>query len=247
MMRSKYISQLQKEQQIRSSAPFLPMLCSSAAAKEVNVPSSRRRSSASSEEPSSPRVGCMGQVKRTNKVVAFPSTLLFKQSDIQNGSNFHNNSSSTVKYHKLKRFFSAKSLTSSPTITTAAQATTARTHKARVTSVNDVTVRSNRVRSETGVVDRHHHQHGRTLVCRSGKMDNEKTTTDKVSSVNLEELDPPLPVVKRLPLQKQQEGEQGNKEENMSLWKRRAGGAPLKTLQVQVVRQSHTLLPANTV
>lgn len=239
MMRNKYSSQLQKEHQIRSSVTFLPMLCSSAAAKEVKEPSSRRRSSVSSEEPSSPRVGCMGQVKRTNKVVAFPSTLLFKQSDIQNCSNFHNNSSK-VKHHKLKRFFSAKSLTSRP-------ATTTQTHKARITSGKDVTVKSNRVRSETGVVDHRHHQHGRILVCRSRKMDDEKTSTDKVISVNLEELDPPLPVVKRPPLQKQQEGEQGNKEENISLWKRRAGGAPLKTLQVQVVRQNHTLLPANTV
>jgi len=189
----------------------------------------------------------MGQVKRTSKVVAFPATLLFKQSDIQNCSTFHN--SGIGKYHKLKRFFSPKSLASSPTTTTAARATTVGTHKARITSGKDVTVRSNRVRSETGTVDHHHHhhQHGRILVCRSRKMNNAKTSTDKGSLVNLEELDPPLPVLKRPPLQKQQQREQGIKEENISLWKRRSGGAPLKTLEVQVVNQNHTLLPANTV
>lgn len=239
-MRNKY--NRQQQHQIRST--FLPMLCSSSSNKQVKL-SHRRCSSSSStlsEDPSSPKVGCMGQVKRNNKVVGFPTIIGFittttntnhsttitnSTSALKNEHKYNTNTSSIsiVKYHKLKSFFSNKSLTNSPATTTAASAARGGPHKAKTGGRN---------------VD-----HEGRILCKS-KISHEKSNHSKSPSiemgrlVNLEELDPPLPVVKRVPKPEEVEEEAGRK----NLWKRRSGGAPLKSLQVQVIHQSN---PANTV
>ncbi|WJX32611.1 hypothetical protein P8452_20914 [Trifolium repens] len=93
---------------------FLPMLCSKPSIKEVNLPRSRINTP-SCNDPLSPRIGCMGQVKRNNKIAGFPSSQYKLLS-------FNNKSSSiispVVKYSKLKKLFSGKNLINTPSITT---------------------------------------------------------------------------------------------------------------------------------
>uniref|UniRef100_A0A803L079 Uncharacterized protein n=1 Tax=Chenopodium quinoa TaxID=63459 RepID=A0A803L079_CHEQI len=76
----------------------------------------------------------MGQVKRNNKVVGFPNMSFVSGFSTSNTSSPNNNmksdqmssnyssSNSIVKYHNLIRFFSTKSLTSSPKTAIAAAA-----------------------------------------------------------------------------------------------------------------------------
>lgn len=80
---------------------FLPMLCSRPSLKDVSLPRWRDRTASFSADPSSPRIGCMGQVKRNNKIAGLPST---------QKSNPTNTSSAIVKYSKLTKIFSAKNL-----------------------------------------------------------------------------------------------------------------------------------------
>lgn len=171
-------------------------------------------------------------------------------------SNYSSNS--IVKYHKLKRFFSTKSLTSSPTTTIAATATAViprgGTHKGKInagrnsnssigSAVNNN--KSRGIRANCTVRDDHGVMIPRSKVsenCAQGTANNNNNENsyngnDKGCMVSLLELDPPLPVVK-------QQQQQGNNGENMSLWKRRSGGAPLKSLQLQVTQQSCSLLLA---
>ncbi|XP_044474985.1 uncharacterized protein At1g76070-like [Mangifera indica] len=89
---------------------ILPMLCSTPSIKDVAVPIRKSRSTAVSNDPLSPRIGCMGQVKRTNKIVGFPSSQKLKLSAKTNNNN--------VKYFKLKKLFSGKNLTANTNITT---------------------------------------------------------------------------------------------------------------------------------
>ncbi|XP_050376214.1 uncharacterized protein LOC126793660 [Argentina anserina] len=175
--------------QINHRGTFLPMLCSRPSIKDVQVPSNASFSS----DSVSPRISCMGQVKRSNKVSGFPIT-----SQTINSSN-------NIKYSKLKKLFSGKNLTpATPTKTTA----TANSTAATATSCPS---RSRRPPVSNAKQGRH---------C--------VTTT-----INLVDLDPPLPVIKRVPKSPQQGEEE-------SLWKRRSGGAVLKGLQVkQVSLPSH--------
>ena len=57
--------------------------------------------------------------------------------------------------------------------------------------------------------------------------------------INVVDLDPPLPVIKRV----QQSGDGGGGGDSGSLWKRRSGGVALKTLQLQPLHlPPHSLL-----
>lgn len=161
---------------INHRGTFLPMLCSRPSIKEVQVPNNV---SSFSSDSVSPRISCMGQVKRNNKVAGFPIT------------SQTNNTSNNIKYSKLKKLFSSKNLT---------VATPTKTATSTVTSC-----RSRNRRSQVSNV----------------KQDHCVTTT-----INLVDLDPPLPVIKRVQKSPQQ-GEEG------SLWKRRSGGIALEGLQLK--------------
>ncbi|KAL6179489.1 hypothetical protein ACLB2K_051004 [Fragaria x ananassa] len=163
---------------INHRGTFLPMLCSRPSIKDVQVPSSLV----------SPRIGCMGQVKRSNKVSGYPVT-----------STQSNNSSNNIKYSKLKKLFSGKNFTPfTPTKTTTATAT--------ATSCPISRCRSRRPQVSTNVRQGH---------C-------------VVKTINLAEMDPPLPVIKRV----QRSPQQG---EESTLYKRRSGGAALQGLQLKQV------------
>ncbi|KAL2893010.1 putative glucan 1 3-beta-glucosidase A [Bienertia sinuspersici] len=242
-----HLQQEDEQQHHQQRSKFLPMLCSSSTKQVIKLSVSHRRNSSTSssssstvsEDPLSPRVGCMGQVKRNNKVVGFPSKSFISgfttsTTTIKSHDQISNN---IVKYYKIKRFFSPKNLTSSPTTTSVVKSGT---HKGGNKNNN------NKNRGIRGNNDVLRVDHGNGVISRSkidsanNKMKN-TCANERGSFVNLMDLDPPLPVVKQ---QQQQEQKQGNDgEENVSLWKRRSRGAPLKSLQVQ---QSCNLLPQPT-
>ncbi|RVX22407.1 hypothetical protein CK203_012622 [Vitis vinifera] len=75
--------------------------------KDVAIPNS----ASSSNDPLSPRVGCMGQVKRNNRVMGFPASHRFTATATATAAAKNANS---VKYSKLKKFFSSKNLVATP-------------------------------------------------------------------------------------------------------------------------------------
>ncbi|KAM7256473.1 hypothetical protein ACFE04_012214 [Oxalis oulophora] len=175
---------------------FLPMLCSRPSIKDVTVPKSLS-SSSFSDDPLSPKIGCMGQVKRVhnNKIIGFsPSSSSSSSSHHQNlttiTTSVHHNS-------KQKRLFS------------------------------NTTSSSSSSRSRQGRI------RGRQ---RSGR-ENEASVP-----VNIADMDPPLPVVKKVN-RPSVDGEDNNN----NLYKRRSGGITLTSLQLQHVHTSKCPLQAKTV
>lgn len=165
-------------QHLHQRTTFLPMLCSRTSIKDVH----RRRPpnpSSSSSHPSSPKVTCMGQVNRSNRVTGYPTTTATAAA-----------AATPIKYHKLIRLFSGKT----PTATT----TTGRS-------------------AEKMIV-------GRSL---SERQMGYRDLSESYAAVNVAELDPPLPVVKR---RQQPAAADGN------LWKRRSGGCELESLQLQHIQ-----------
>ncbi|KAJ8762985.1 hypothetical protein K2173_023114 [Erythroxylum novogranatense] len=174
---------------IHYRSTFLPMLCSRPSIKDVALPKWEDRSSSISKDPLSPKIGCMGQVKRSNRIVGLPSSNklnITRRKDI----------TTTVKYSKLKRIFSMK--------------TPRNTAATPMTHANICTRRQAILRGASGV-----------------KKDDGKENS---FSVNIDQMDPPLPVVIKK-VQKPADGEEMN-----SLWNRRCGGAALKNLQLQQIQ-----------
>lgn len=157
---------------------FLPMLCSRPSLKDVSLPRWRNRTASFSKDPSSPKIGCMGQVKRNNRIVA--------TSESHNAAT--TSSSVLVKYSKLRKIFSVKSI------------------------------------STTSTPDSAH------TVSRNNGNDHR---TNKCVGLSIDEMDPPLPVKKKV-----QKSEQEREAE--SLWKRRSGGVALKSLQLQQIQHPST-------
>ncbi|KAI4307330.1 hypothetical protein L6164_030531 [Bauhinia variegata] len=185
---------------------FLPMLCSRPSIKDVSVPRCRDHSIAFSKEPLSPRIGCMGQVKRNNKIAGFPTS--HRLSFTGKLSSATSIASPVVKYSKLKKLFSGKNLGSSTTATPPA------------------TVFSCGSRQQVTV--------NGADVSRNGRCKNESC-----AFVNIDNMDPPLPVIKRV--HRSEEGSQVD-----SLWKRRSGGVALKSLQIQQIQNTkHRLQPTS--
>ncbi|KAF4403491.1 hypothetical protein G4B88_008137 [Cannabis sativa] len=201
---------------------FLPMLCSKPSIKDVALPHPirclNRRSpspaSSSGDDPLSPRISCIGQVKRNNKIIGFPTRSLLTHPTTlirQNDTKTH-----LLKYSKLKKFFSSKNLT-------AATATA---------TVINPSVASDRGRGRPLCRRRGQVINGGNGLCRSEA----KSENNCVSEIDIMAIDPPLPVVKRLA------GDQEGDSE--SLWKRRSGGAALRGLQLQQIHHpKHHLQP----
>ncbi|KAE8653882.1 hypothetical protein F3Y22_tig00117056pilonHSYRG00416 [Hibiscus syriacus] len=149
---------------------FLPIFCSRPSVKDVSLPKWQDKS-----EHLSPKISCIGQVKRSNRVVGCPTSHKF---------NITTKNDNGIKYFKLKKLFSGKNLTGSPATATA-------------TSCR---------RKENSV------------------------------SINIENLDPPLPVTKRAP-------KQGEKDDGDTLWERRSRGVALKNLQLQQIQLNKHQVP----
>ncbi|KAJ6685478.1 MYOTUBULARIN-LIKE PROTEIN [Salix purpurea] len=181
---------------LHQKSTFLPMLCSRPAIKDVTVPKwDDRPVSISSADPLSPKIGCMGQVKRNNKIVGFPTPNKLTIATTKT-------STANVRYSKLKRIFSGKNLTSA-----AASIATSTAHRRRKVVVNGAS---------------------------GAKIDDSKESS---VSVSIENMDPPLPVVKR----------PTKDVEANSLWKRRSGGLGLKNLQLQEIQLNRSCLAPTTV
>ncbi|KAJ7959084.1 Myotubularin-like protein [Quillaja saponaria] len=95
---------------IHQKSTFLPMLCSRPSIRDVTIPRRQDRASSFPNDPLSPRIGCTGQVKRSNRILAFPTS--------QRLSDNTTTTFATVKYSKLKKLFSGKNLTNPKTNTT---------------------------------------------------------------------------------------------------------------------------------
>ncbi|KAL5558321.1 hypothetical protein UlMin_034532 [Ulmus minor] len=200
--------------QIHHRTTFLPMLCSRPSINDVSLPKCVDRSASSSSDPLSPRISCMGQVKRNNRVIGFPSSHRLALTSSRNQNNNENNHNNIVKYSKLKKFFSTKNLTTSTAV---------------AGSSNSTAPRSCGRRRPAGVLN------GANGHCRIG-CNSESSSTS--GCVNIVDMDPPLPVIKRTVKPGQDQGE-GN-----SLWKRRSGGVELKGLQLQQIHHpKHHLQP----
>lgn len=196
---------------IHHRSTFLPMLCSRPSIKDVSLPQCRDHDPGSfSNDPLSPRIGCMGQVKRDNKIdgIIPTSHRLSLTTKINSISMI---SSPIAKYSKLKKLFSGKNL--STTTTAAIVATT--TPTAAPSSCGS----RPRVTVNGADVPRNH-------FLKKGSSRNES-----IVPISIENMDPPLPVIKRV--RKLEEQSQGHH----SLWKRRSGGAALKSLQLQQIDQ----------
>ncbi|XP_009601251.1 uncharacterized protein LOC107815139 [Nicotiana tabacum] len=181
-MRNKHQHQQQQlYHHIRNSSGsfFFPILCK-LSIKDVKLPNPSSSSSGDNlNEPSSPKVSCMGQVKRNNKVIGFPTTTTALSAPLN---------------PKLKKLFSRKNFT-------------AGNNRQLKTSVT-VTVGGSR----------------KSTINDKGKI---------IEVINLSELDPPLPVVKKVKPPPEDGG----------LWKRRSGGVALTSLQINLPTHNNLLQP----
>jgi len=153
---------------IDQRSTFLPMLCSRSI-KDVCLPQCKDSLRSFSNDPLSPRIGCMGQVKKNNKISGFPSS---HRISFITKSNTFSISSPIGKYSKLKKLFSSKNLGTTATVTATATALSTCGSRPRV-SVN------------SGDVSR--------------KYCNQKGhRNENIAPVSIENMDPPLPVIKRV-------------------------------------------------
>ena len=196
----------QQNLHIHHRSTFLPILCSRSSIKDVSLPRLRDRDGSFSDEPLSPRIGCMGQVKRNNKIAGFPTSRL--SFTAKNGTAASTTTTSPgVKYSKLKKLFSGRNL-SSNTIPNAPSVSSCGSRQKFTVNGEDV-------------------------------KRNNRCSNKNCGSVSIEDMDPPLPVIKRV--QKSEEERQVD-----SLWKRRSGGTALKSLQLQQIQHPrHHLQPTS--
>ncbi|CAN4119515.1 unnamed protein product [Withania somnifera] len=184
-----------------STSFFLPMLCKlsikDVKCKNPSSTSTNPSGDNNQKEPSSPKVSCMGQVKRNNRVIGFPTPYKPTSSTAITGP-----LNSKLKYAKLKKLFSAKNFTPHNNL-----------HSQSVTFFV----------SRKSTKQLNHRDHNGS----------------KIVEVNVSELDPPLPVVRKVKPPPVDGG----------LWKRRSGGPALKSLQIQHIHLPTVtnLLPPTTV
>ncbi|CAN8288740.1 unnamed protein product, partial [Cochlearia groenlandica] len=95
---------------------FLPMLCSRPSIKNVILPVKPNQEDHQTD-PLSPKISCIGQVKRSNKIVGFPTTTT--TTAVTPALHHHG-------YFNVKRLFSGKNLTFSAQPTTTTKSTTSR-------------------------------------------------------------------------------------------------------------------------
>lgn len=185
------------------------MLCARSSLKNVAIPGPGPFSG--EVDPQSPKIGCMGQVKkRSCRVVGLPTPYRHTVDSNTDAvkANYRGNimiSSSNAGYSKLRKLFSSKSLTGPGTATSSGPSSSIATAIAAS--------RQNVSKSCTFGTGR-------------GNLR---------EAVNIAEMDPPLPVVKKVT--KPEEGKGG------SLWQRRFGGvAPhLRSLEIQRNSPGHQL------
>ncbi|KAJ4826546.1 hypothetical protein Tsubulata_043613 [Turnera subulata] len=190
------------------------MLCSRPSIKDVAGPGI---SMSLSSDPLSPKISCMGQVKRNNKIVGLPTS---SSSSSSNKLTANLSTTASLRYSKLKKMFSPRNLSAAtPPSSTKAASTTTSTCRRRDFASNGGTRHKNNI-DESSNVQR--------------KIDESKVASVLIS---IDEMDPPLPVIKKV--HKPASGE----EEQDSLWKRRSGGVTIRNLQLQQIQLNRHVLP----
>ncbi|XP_057442982.1 uncharacterized protein LOC130734536 [Lotus japonicus] len=174
---------------------FLPILCSRPSIKDVNLPRCRGLQNSSFDDPLSPRIGCMGQVKRNNKIAGVPTSSHSHRLTLTATKS----TTPVVKYSKLKKLFSGKNLIiSTPKTTTAvpnSNINRCRTRQQQLAAGNN----------SAGVP-----KHKRC----------DQNQNQNLVGISIEEMDPPLPVIKKVP-----NLEEGSKVENSLWKRRNNGPA----------------------
>ncbi|KAL3634739.1 hypothetical protein CASFOL_021793 [Castilleja foliolosa] len=178
---------------------FLPMFCRLSIKDIITLNHGHCKNPISAvSEPSSPKVSCMGQVNRNNRVTGFPSGA--GSASISGATHHH-------RYSKLKRLFSGGKTLLPPTTASGGGV-------ASISAGGGSRIRSRSFR------------YGGDVRKTKSKNENEQ---DCVRVVNIGEIDPPLPVVKRV-------APPGVGGDEVNLWRRRFNGAAaLKGLQIEQV------------
>ncbi|KAJ9559834.1 hypothetical protein OSB04_004994 [Centaurea solstitialis] len=200
---------------------FMPMLCRFSINDTINTSNSNSKSSdsSSSTDPQSPKLSCIGQIKKRSgngNVNGNDRFISCRLSASATGK------TSVHGYTKLRRLFSGKNLIS-PAIDTASVSNNC---GSKCKSV--VTKRSSSCNGRRGG--------GIPISAKKcyvtssgggggGGGDRNNSMRGSARVTVAEELDPPLPVVKT---------RRGDGEENVNLWKRR--GIEMKTLQIQPIQ-----------
>ncbi|PWA48900.1 hypothetical protein CTI12_AA486700 [Artemisia annua] len=173
---------------------FLPTFCGLSIKDDIVKPTKltdlSSSSVSSSPDPSSPKISCIGQIKKRSNTTS--NTNKYQCTNTSK-------STTNIIYTKLLKLFSSKSLICAP--------------------VDNATI------SNDG---------GRSISSRNKRFNRSVTipiSSNKKHTISIEELDPPLPVVK---LKSQ------DQEMNVNLGKRR--GIELKTLQIQPIQLSNVFI-----
>lgn len=167
---------------------FLPIICRSSI-KDVELKSHHRSRIQTLDVPFSPRVSCIGQVKRDNRITVLPANVAAPVP--------------TANHHKQKLKKPRSSGTLLLSTTNGGRGEISRSCR---TSKEDMLVHNSRRINLT----------------------NSTGYQDRVKVVNIGELDPPLPVVKRVA------PPPGTGRDEVNLWRRRClRGAELKSLQIK--------------
>ncbi|KAK4391158.1 hypothetical protein Sango_2179100 [Sesamum angolense] len=189
------------QQQFHQKSKFLPIFCR-LSIKDVKL-NHHYKDPTTVDEPSSPTVSCVGQVKRNNRVIGFPAT----STTTSAAANHHH------KHTKLKNLFSGKTLLPNTTTINASTTVTAAGRRSSGSrscrTSRDMFVNSSR-RSRL-----------KTYCDHSGDQ-------DCVKVVDISEMDPPLPVVKRV-------APPGAGRDEVNIWKRRFNGVELKSLKIEQI------------
>lgn len=204
------------QQSFYNKNTFLPLLCR-VSIKDVRLRDRKDRSASISEDPSSPKVSCMGQVKKSHQLIGFTTPYRLTMTTATSATatamipSKPDSNRGHFRYTKLKRLFSGKNL---PTTTAATATATAAASDGRSRSCREIIMRRNGSR-------------------RSSKINNDdggesdqscRHHDDDHVNLNISELDPPLPVIKKVP-----------QPSEINLWKRRSGGLALRNLQIEQI------------
>ncbi|KAI3464447.1 hypothetical protein Pfo_021110 [Paulownia fortunei] len=187
------------EHHFHQKSIFLPMFCR-LSIKDVKL-NNHYRDRISAGEPSSPKVSCMGQVKRNNRVIGFPVTTT-------TAANYH-------KHTKMKKLFSSKTLLPNTTTTNASTTATA-----TIPSGGGGRSGSRSCKTSREMFVNNSRRSGVKTYC------DHNGDQDRVKVVDIGEMDPPLPVVKRV-------APPGVGRDEVNLWKRRFNGVGPKSLQIE--------------
>ncbi|KAG9136468.1 hypothetical protein Leryth_018958 [Lithospermum erythrorhizon] len=204
-------------QNLYQKSSFFPMLCR-LSIKDVSISTYKDHSSSILDDPSSPKVSCIGQVKKNNRVNSFPSTN-YKHSNNNSSADStptHHQQHHYMKITKLVNFFSSKNLIDGGNSIAASPSAIIKNCKSSRSKSCRSRSSSNNNREMMVVA-------GGKRVCRNVN----SVCKNGVLEVNIDKLDPPLPVVKKV----QQSGGGGDE---VNLWQRRRFVA-VKSLHIQQI------------